>query len=134
MTQETINKLYQLLNYKSKWVTFKSKFDFNQNIAIVKKDSDGVFCTNPDTDIVIYPECIDDWNDYQEYMKSQNKAKSTLIINIEPKNKNNLKNELIKKIKKFFFSIGDMNNYKGEVNYSNIEEIIEKDFKEEIKK
>ena len=79
-------------------------------------------------------DCIDDWNDYQEYMKSQNKAKSTLIINIEPKNKNNLKNELIKKIKKFFFSIGDMNNYKGEVNYSNIEEIIEKDFKEEIKK
>jgi hypothetical protein len=48
-------------------------------------------------------DCIDDWNDYQEYMKSQNKAKSTLIINIEPKNKNNLKNELIKKIKKFFF-------------------------------
>ena len=69
-------------------------------------------------------DCSDNWNDDFEYMKSQNKAKSTLIINIEPKNKNNLKNELIKKIKKFFFSIGD---------YSNIEEIIEKDFKEEIK-
>ncbi len=78
-------------------------------------------------------DCSEDWNDYLEYMKSQNKAKSTLIINIEPKNKNNLKNELIKKIKKFFFSIGDMNNYKGEVNYSNIEEIIEKDFKQDIK-
>ena len=68
MTQETINKLYQLLNYKSKWEIFKNKFDFNQNIAIVKKCSDGVFCTNPDTDIVIYPECIDDWNDFNQYI------------------------------------------------------------------
>ena len=68
MTQETINKLHQLLNYKSKWEIFKNKFDFNQNIAIVKKDSDGVFCTNPNVDTVIYPECIDDWNDFKQYI------------------------------------------------------------------
>ena len=31
-------------------------------------------------------------------------------------------------IKKFFYSIGDMNNYKVQVNYNQIESVIEKDF------
>ena len=68
MTQETIDKLHKLLNYKTKWVIFKSKFDFNQNIAIVKKYPDDVCCTNPNADTVIYPECIEDWNDFKQYI------------------------------------------------------------------
>ena len=68
MTQETIEKLHKLLKYKSTWEIFKHKFDFNQNIAIVKKYSDGVCCTNPDADTIIYPEFIEDWNDFKQYI------------------------------------------------------------------
>ena len=76
-------------------------------------------------------DCCEYWNDSPKYMISHHKAKSTLLINVENKNKNNLRNKLRENIKKFFFSIEDMNNYKGEINYRNIEEIIENDFKEE---
>jgi hypothetical protein len=36
--------------------------------------------------------------------------------------------ELVNKVKEFFYSIGDMNNYRIKVNYEQIEEVIEKDF------
>jgi hypothetical protein len=36
--------------------------------------------------------------------------------------------ELVIKVKEFFYSIGDMNNYRVKVNYEQIEEVIEKDF------
>lgn len=64
MTQETIDKLHKLLNYKSKWVTFKSKFDYNKNIAIVKR-----YVNLPaEVDAVIYPESIEDWDDFKQYI------------------------------------------------------------------
>lgn len=68
MTQETIDKLHKLFNYKSKWVTFKSKFDYNQNIATVKRYPNDVYCANPPADSVIYPESIEDWDDFKQYI------------------------------------------------------------------
>ena len=45
----------------------------------------------------------------------------------------NLNNEelLEYQLKSFFYSIGDMNNYPLEVNYDQIEKVIEMDFIEE---
>ena len=65
-------------------------------------------------------------------MISNKKAKSKLVINIDYNNKKDMLEGLDGKIKKFFFSIGDMNNYKGDVDENNIEEVIEKDFIETI--
>ncbi len=52
------------------------------------------------------------------------KAKSELVILPEKKTHE----ELVNKVKEFFYSIGDMNNYRIKVNYEQIEEVIEKDF------
>jgi hypothetical protein len=59
-------------------------------------------------------DCCEYWNDSPKYMISHHKAKSILLINVENKNKNNLRNKLRENIKKLFFSIEDMNTYKGE--------------------
>ena len=42
--------------------------------------------------------------------------------------KNESLEDLQNAVKQFFYSIGDMNNYKVEINYKQIEDIIEKDF------
>lgn len=70
MTQETIDKLHKLINYKNIWVMFKSKFDYNKNIATAKKYPNDVCCVNPpvDSDSVIYPESIEDWEDFKQYI------------------------------------------------------------------
>ena len=82
-------------------------------------------------ELMFHPFVIDNceyWNDCKKYMISQKKGKSQLIIN------NNYgkgdKEALDDKIKQFVFSIIDMNNYKGEIDENNIEEIIEQDFLE----
>ena len=53
-------------------------------------------------------------------------GKSELVICPKSENLEDLQNA----VKQFFYSIGDMNNYKVEINYEQIEieDIIEKDF------
>ena len=55
-------------------------------------------------------------------LETKNKGKSELYINAKNKD------TLYAQIQKFFFSIGDMNSYKVDVNYSQIENNIENDF------
>ena len=57
-------------------------------------------------------------------IKGKQVGKSQLVIKTEGETLE----ELQKSVKKFFYSIGDMNNYKIEINYDQIEDIIEKDF------
>ena len=58
----------------------------------------------------------------EKLLEGEHKGKSELYINA--KDNNTLKI----KIKQFIYSIGDMNSYKVEANYNQIEEIIENDF------
>ena len=83
---------------------------------------------------MFHPFAIDNclfWNDCKKYMISHKKAKSQLVINNKYQSQDEANDGLDGKIKKFFFSIADMNNYKGEVDENNIEEVIENDFIEE---
>ena len=57
-------------------------------------------------------------------LKGKHKGKSELYI----RTKKDTFEELFKGVKKFFFSIGDMNSYKVPVNFEQIEQIIEDDF------
>jgi hypothetical protein len=59
-----------------------------------------------------------------EIIEGEHKGKRELVIC--PKNET--LEELQEAVKKFFYSIGDMNNYKVEFNLKQIEEVIEKDF------
>ena len=59
-----------------------------------------------------------------ELLKINNKGKSELYICPEKNNKK----DFLEGVKKFFYSIGDMNSYKVPVNYEQIEDIIENDF------
>jgi len=67
-----------------------------------------------------------------EIIEGEHKGKRNLVIC--PKNET--LEELQESVKKFFYSIGDMNNYKVEFNLKQIEEVIEKDFidDKEVKK
>ena len=80
-------------------------------------------------------------SDNSDLIKGNNKEKNELIIvdNNLFKNKNNeyeiISNEDVDKekkltnlIKKFFFSIGDMNSYKTNINYNQIEQCYVQDF------
>ena len=58
----------------------------------------------------------------EKFLEGKKKGKSELYINA--KNPETLMNQ----IKKLFYSIGDMNSYKVDANYAQIEESIEKDF------
>ena len=62
-----------------------------------------------------------------ELIKGKNTGKSELLVLPE---KENLE-ELLKAVKKFFYSIGDMNTYKVQFNKDQIEDVIEKDFLDE---
>ena len=64
------------------------------------------------------------WNNKDNTLIGNLKGKSELVI--LPKKKTY--EELVNKVKEFFYSIGDMNNYRIKVNYEQIEEVIEKDF------
>lgn len=66
-----------------------------------------------------------DWKSEIKF-KGNGKTKSELII--VTKTQNESENEMIGLVKKFFYSIGDMNNFKVNVNYNQIEEVIEDDF------
>ena len=70
-------------------------------------------------------EDIDD-----KILDGKHQGKSTLIFCPE---KPTLK-ELLNSVKNFFYSIGDMNNYKVEINKDQIEKIIEEDFLDKTKK
>ena len=70
------------------------------------------------------------FNDIDDELLSVNKGKSELYICPKKNNIKELVKELYEGIKKFFYSIGDMNSYKVPVNYEQIEEIIENDFLE----
>ena len=59
-----------------------------------------------------------------ELIKSKNVGKSELVI--VPKGED--LEDLQEVVKKLFFSIGDMNAFKAELNYDQIEDVIEKDF------
>ena len=59
-------------------------------------------------------------------LEVNNKGKSELYIC--PHKDNRKESELKEGVKKFFYSIGDMNTYKVPVNYEQIEDIIENDF------
>ena len=59
-----------------------------------------------------------------ELLEGKHKGKSELYIRIK---KDNFE-ELFKGVKKFFYSIKDMNSYKVPINYEQIENIIEDDF------
>ena len=64
------------------------------------------------------------WNNKDNTLIGNLKGKSELVILPEKKTHE----ELVNKVKEFFYSIGDMNNYRVQVNYEQIEEVIEKDF------
>ena len=57
-------------------------------------------------------------------IKGREAGKSELVVIPE----NETLEDLLKAVKKFFYSIGDMNTYKVELNYSQIEDNIERDF------
>ena len=57
-------------------------------------------------------------------LEGKHKGKSILYIRTK---KGNFE-ELYNGVKKFFYSIGDMNSYKVPVNFEQIEQIIEEDF------
>jgi hypothetical protein len=59
---------------------------------------------------------------------NEKKGKSELVIVNNNLNNIDNENDLSELVKKFFFSIGNMNNYKVKVNYDQIEYNIEKDF------
>ena len=59
-----------------------------------------------------------------ELLEGKHKGKSILYI----KTKKHTFEELYNCVKKFFYSIGDMNSYKVPVNFEQIEQIIEEDF------
>ena len=65
-----------------------------------------------------------DLNINKEMMEGKHEGKSTLVFCPE---KPNLK-ELQNAVKKLFYSIGDMNNYKVELDSEQIEKLIEEDF------
>jgi hypothetical protein len=68
---------------------------------------------------------MDDLNDVDDkLLEGNHRSKSELYIRI----KNESVQDLHKAVKKYFYSIGDMNSYKVYVNYEQIEEVIEKDF------
>ena len=60
----------------------------------------------------------------EKLLEGNHKSKSELYIRIKNENIEDLQ----KAVKKYFYSIGDMNSYKVSVNYDQIEEVIEKDF------
>ena len=70
------------------------------------------------------------FNNIDDELLRINKGKSELFICPKKNNVKELVKELLEGVKKFFYSIGDMNSYKVPVNYEQIEEIIEKDFLE----
>ena len=59
-----------------------------------------------------------------DIIKGKNTGKSELLFVPE----NETLEGLLKAVKKFFYSIGDMNTYKVDLNYEQIEDVIEKDF------
>ena len=68
---------------------------------------------------------IEDLNNVEDKLfEGNHKSKTELYI----KNKNENRQDLQKAVKKYFYSIGDMNSYRVSVNYDQIEEVIEKDF------
>ena len=80
---------------------------------------------------MFHPFVIDNclyWNDCKKYMIPHKKSKRQLVINNQYESKEEVNDGIDGKIKKFFFSITDMNNYKGEIDENNIEEMIENDF------
>ena len=62
-----------------------------------------------------------------EIIKGRQAGKSQLLVIPEKETLEDLQ----KAVKKFFYSIGDMNTYKVELNYDQIEDVIEKDFIDE---
>ena len=56
--------------------------------------------------------------------KGNGRTKNELIIVNQTQNED----DLVSSVKKFFYSIGDMNNFKVKVNFNQIEEVIEADF------
>ena len=68
---------------------------------------------------------IKDLNDVDEKLfEGNHRSKSELYIRIKNENIEDLQ----KAVKKYFYSIGDMNSYKVYINYDQIEQVIEKDF------
>ena len=68
---------------------------------------------------------VQDLNNIDDKLfEGNHKSKSELYIRIKNENKEDLQ----KAVKKYFYSIGDMNSYKVYINYEQIEEVIEKDF------
>ena len=68
---------------------------------------------------------VEDLNNIDDKLfEGNHRSKSELYIRI----KNESIEELQKAVKKYFYSIGDMNSYRVSVNYDQIEEVIEKDF------
>ena len=63
-------------------------------------------------------------NPDEKLLEGKHKSKNELYIRI----KNESMDELQKALKKYFFSIGDMNSYQVYDDYDQVEEVIEKDF------
>ena len=65
-----------------------------------------------------------DMNVSDEVLEGKHKSKSELFV--WPDNESI--EELQKSLKRFFYAIGDMNKYKVEINYEQLDDVIEKDF------
>ena len=110
------------------WIFIMDTFDM-QNLNI-KNENSLLFHLMVNEKKIFRPITVnllnmDDLNDVDDkLLEGNHKSKSELYIKI----KNESVQDLHKAVKKYFYSIGDMNSYKVYVNYEQIEEVIEKDF------
>jgi hypothetical protein len=126
-------KFIELLSLKNieefslyQWIFIIDTFDL-ERLNFQKKDSLLQIILNQP--LIFRPFSIDCclfWNDCENYMISNKKAKSKRVINIDYNNKKDMLEGLDGKIKKFFFSIGDMNNYKGDIDENNMKNLLKK--------
>ena len=107
------------------WIFILDTYDIN-NLDLSKEESliNKVLSKN---DPVFMPLALNILNlqgNNNKLLEGRHRGKSQLFINT----KNGTMEELQNGVKKFFFSIEDMNSYKVSVNFEQIEQMIEQDF------
>ena len=110
------------------WIFMLDTYDIN-DLDIRKEESLLSILMKRDKHKIFRPLSLEafpnkDIDDLENLLKSENKGKSELYI------KSKKPDSLRQQIRQFFYAIGDMNSYKVDVNYEQIENNIENDFLE----
>ena len=110
------------------WIFMLDTYDIN-DLDIRKEESLLSILMKRDKHKIFRPLSLEafpnkDIDDLENLLKSENKGKSELYI------KSKKPDSLKQQIRQFFYAIGDMNSYKVDVNYEQIENNIENDFLE----